>query len=121
VRNRWILPLVVLLVSLASNSARAQTQAQRNAQETTMWKHEYAEVNGVKLHYVIAGESNTKTILFLHGFPEFWYEWKDQLAEFGKDYRAVAVDLRGYNLSRKPPKVEDYAMPLLIEDIKGLL
>ncbi len=120
-RIRWILPLVVLLTGFASNYPRAQTQAQRNAQETTMWKDEYAEVNGVKLHYVIAGEKNAKTILFLHGFPEFWYEWKDQLAEFGKDYRAVAVDLRGYNLSSKPPKVEDYAMPLLIEDIKGLL
>ena len=41
-------------------------------------------------------------IIFLHGFPEFWYEWKDQLPEFAKDHRAVAPDMRGYNLSGKP-------------------
>src|SRR5713226_3312788 len=43
--------------------------------------HDYAEVNGVRLHYAATGKG--KLILFLHGFPEFWYEWKDQLAEFG--------------------------------------
>ena len=78
-RIRWLLPLVTLLISLASGAAMAQTQAQRDTRETTMWKHEYAEVNGVKLHYVIAGENNSKTILFLHGFPEFWYGWRSQI------------------------------------------
>src|ERR1700733_11274805 len=64
------------------------------------WKHEYAKVNGVRLHYVTQGKG--PLIIFLHGFPEFWYEWKDQLPEFGKDHRAVAPDMRGYNLSEKP-------------------
>ena len=63
-------------------------------------KHQYAKVNGVRLHYVTEGKG--PLIIFLHGFPEFWYEWKDQLAEFGKDHRAVAPDMRGYNLSEKP-------------------
>ncbi len=64
-------------------------------------KHQYAEVNGVRLHYVTAGKG--PLIIFLHGFPEFWYEWKDQLPEFAKDHRAVAPDMRGYNLSESPP------------------
>ena len=83
-----------------------------------MWKHHYAEVNGIKLHYVSKGGG--KLMLFLHGFPEFWYAWKDQLQEFGKDHRAVALDMRGYNLSAKPESVEQYAMPFLVDDVKAL-
>jgi len=83
-----------------------------------MVKHEYAEVNGVRLHYATAGKG--KLILFLHGFPEFWYEWKNQLAEFGRDHQAVAPDMRGYNLSSKPAEVEAYQMRNLVEDVRAL-
>ena len=82
------------------------------------WKHQYAVMNGVRLHYVTEGKG--PLIIFLHGFPEFWYEWKDQLAEFGKDHRAVAPDMRGYNLSEKPPSVDAYQMKNLIEDVRAL-
>jgi pimeloyl-ACP methyl ester carboxylesterase len=61
-----------------------------------------------------------QTILFLHGFPEFWYEWKNQLTEFGKGRTAVAYDQRGYNISSKPGKVEDYAVPCIVADIKAM-
>lgn len=81
-------------------------------------KHEYAEVNGVKLHYVSNGSG--KLMMFLHGFPEFWYEWKNQLAEFGKDHLAVAPDMRGYNLSSKPESLEAYQIEHLIEDVRAL-
>ena len=80
-----------------------------------MLEHNYAEVNGVRLHYVAAGSPQAaKVIVFLHGFPEFWYAWKKQLAEFARDYRVVAPDLRGYNLSSKPAGVEQYAVSHLV-------
>jgi pimeloyl-ACP methyl ester carboxylesterase len=82
------------------------------------FRHEYADVNDVRLHYVSNGEG--KLILFAHGFPEFWYMWKDQLAEFGKDYQAVAVDMRGYNLSSKPEGLENYQIDVLTEDFSAL-
>ncbi len=82
------------------------------------WKNQYAEVNGVRLHYVTQGKG--PLIIFLHGFPEFWYEWKDQLPEFGKDHRAVAPDMRGYNLSEKPVGVDRYQMKDLVEDVRAL-
>jgi pimeloyl-ACP methyl ester carboxylesterase len=81
-------------------------------------EHRYAEVNGVRLHYVTEGKG--PLIVFLHGFPEFWYEWKDQLPEFGKDHRAVAPDMRGYNLSEKPAGVDRYQMKDLVEDVRAL-
>src|ERR1017187_6345846 len=68
-----------------------------SAKEKSMLKDKYVKVNGVRLHYVTAGKG--PLILFLHGFPEFWYEWKNQLIAFGKDHQAVAPDMRGYNLS----------------------
>jgi len=84
----------------------------------TSWHHRYAEVNGVKLHYVEQGKG--ELILFLHGFPEFWYEWKDLLPEFARDHHAVAPDMRGYNLSEHPEQVEAYRVPLIVEDVRAL-
>jgi epoxide hydrolase 4 len=81
-------------------------------------KHESIDVNGVHLHYATAGSG--KLILFAHGFPEFWYAWKNQLAEFGKDYKAVALDMRGYNLSSKPTDVDRYKVPVVVEDFRAL-
>jgi pimeloyl-ACP methyl ester carboxylesterase len=60
-------------------------------------------------------------MLFVHGFPEFWYAWKSQLEEFGKDYRAVAFDLRGHNLSDKPEGVAAYRHKPLLEDLRQLI
>ena len=82
------------------------------------WRHNYAEVNGVKLHYVEQGDG--ELMLFLHGFPEFWYEWKDLIPEFGKDHHAVAPDMRGYNLSEHPEAVESYRVPVIVEDFHAL-
>ena len=86
--------------------------------ETPMLREKYVHVNGVRLHVVTAGKG--PLILFLHGFPEFWYEWKSQLAEFGKDHLAVAPDMRGYNLSDKPVALDQYKMRVLVEDIRAL-
>src|SRR5438132_2912670 len=80
--------------------------------------HEYADVTGVRLHYARAGRG--PLIVFLHGFPEFWYEWRDQLAEFGRDHTAVAPDMRGYNLSSKPRELSEYRMPYLVSDVHAL-
>jgi pimeloyl-ACP methyl ester carboxylesterase len=84
-----------------------------------MLTHKYAEANGISLHYVTTGKG--KLLLFVHGFPEFWYAWKNQLEEFGRDYQAVALDMRGYNLSSKPTDVEQYQMQYLVEDLRALV
>lgn len=78
----------------------------------------FAEVNNVRLHYVSVGQG--PLMLFVHGFPEFWGAWEDQLDEFSRDHQAVALDMRGYNLSSKPDKIADYAVGELVKDIQGL-
>ena len=85
------------------------------------FKSEFAEVNDVKLHYIKAGPENGDLIIFLHGFPQFWYMWRDQLLEFSKDYLVVAPDMRGYNLSSKPEEIEQYQPHQIVEDIRALV
>jgi pimeloyl-ACP methyl ester carboxylesterase len=61
----------------------------------------FAEVGDVELHYVEAGDG--PLVVLLHGFPEFWYGWRQQIAPLVKaGFRVVAPDLRGYNLSSQP-------------------
>src|SRR2546425_5767303 len=82
-------------------------------------RHEFAGVHGERLHYVRAGQG--EPIIFLHGFPQFWYGWRHQLLEFSADHLVIAPDLRGYNLSSKPKRRQRYAMSLLVEDLRALV
>ena len=79
----------------------------------------YAEVNGVRLHYVRQGEG--PLALLLHGFPEFWYSWRHQLPFLAESHLAVAPDLRGYNTSDKPRGVSAYYMEELMGDVRELI
>ena len=82
------------------------------------FESQYADVNGIRLHYVSVGQG--KLIMFVHGFPEFWAQWESQLIEFGRDHQAVALDMRGYNLSDKPENLDAYHAKNLIDDLLGL-
>ena len=82
--------------------------------------HRYADLGDVRLHYVEAGEGSL--VLLLHGFPQFWYQWRHQipaLVEAG--FRVVAPDMRGYNLSDKPLGVRAYRVELLARDVERLI
>lgn len=75
----------------------------------------YITANGLRLHYLSAGRGDL--ILFLHGFREFWHAWKNQLAPFGRDHRAVALDLPGFNLSEKPKELAAYEVGHIVENV----
>lgn len=83
------------------------------------WTHNYITTNGIRLHYVTQGEG--QLMLMLHGFPEFWYSWRHQIPEFSKDFKVVALDLRGYNDSDKPRDPNAYAMSELVKDVEGVI
>ncbi len=84
-----------------------------------MLTHHNAQLQDIRLHYVTDGDG--PLLLFVHGFPEFWYEWKNQLSAFANDYKTVAFDMRGYDLSEKPQDVAQYTLPHLTNDIKELV
>jgi len=83
-------------------------------------RHGYAQIGGVRLHYAERG-SGGRLVILLHGFPEFWYSWRHQLTALGENFHVVAPDMRGYNLSDKPARVEDYKINLLVDDVLGLV
>lgn len=83
------------------------------------WRHEYITTNGLKLHYVTQGEGSL--MLMLHGFPEFWYSWRHQIPEFAKNFKVVALDLRGYNESDKPADKSAYVMAEFVKDVEGVI
>nr|CAD7599222.1 unnamed protein product [Timema genevievae] len=79
--------------------------------------HSYIKANGLQFHYVQKGDVTKPLMVFVHGFPEFWYSWRYQLQEFYKDYWVVALDMRGYGDSDKPEGVNNYDIKYLVEDI----
>ena len=87
---------------------------------TDLGEHRYADLGDVRLHYVEKGEG--PLVVLLHGFPEFWFEWREQipaLADAG--FRVVAPDMRGYNLSSKPSGVSNYKSEVVAKDIADLI
>jgi pimeloyl-ACP methyl ester carboxylesterase len=87
---------------------------------TDSWKLRDARVNGVTLHWVEQGTG--PLVVLLHGFPEFWYAWRRQLpALAAAGFRAVAPDMRGYDLSEKPAGVRAYRVEALLGDLEGLI
>src|SRR6201981_1163810 len=96
------------------------------AQQQSPWlgssdlREGYAEIGDQRLHYVEAGEG--PLVVLLHGFPEFWYAWRQQIGPLAAaGFRVVAPDTRGYNLSSKPDGVAAYDIGLLAADIRDLI
>ena len=78
--------------------------------------------NGINIHLAEAGNPEGELLLFMHGFPEFWYGWKHQISFFSqKGYRVVAPDQRGYNLTDKPKRISDYNLDTLAADMVGVI
>ncbi len=110
--------------------------------DLSLGSHEYVHANGLKFHCVRSGERSKPLMLLLHGFPEvickqlscqyltyfspffpsqFWYSWRYQIPEFNKHYHVVAIDLRGYGETDRPPRRSDYTLDKLTEDIVQLI
>jgi pimeloyl-ACP methyl ester carboxylesterase len=82
-------------------------------------KHGYVHNGDVRIHYATLGEG--PLVVMIHGFPDFWYSWREQMAGLQEDFKLVAIDQRGYNLSGQPEGEENYAMPLLVADVAAVV
>jgi pimeloyl-ACP methyl ester carboxylesterase len=81
--------------------------------------HEFAKINGIKIHYVTIGEG--PLIVFLHGFPEFWRSWRHQISYFSKKYKVVALDMRGYGETERPVDVGEYRIEKIVRDVTEII
>jgi pimeloyl-ACP methyl ester carboxylesterase len=62
---------------------------------------DYAEVNGVKLHYVEGGQGE-RTVVLIPGWPQTWFAWRKVMPELGRTFRLIVVDPRGMGDSSRP-------------------
>jgi pimeloyl-ACP methyl ester carboxylesterase len=87
------------------------------------FQHRFVEGDGVRLHCVEAGAGPARPlVVLLHGFPAFWWCWRAQMAALADaGMHVVAPDLRGYNLSDKPPRVRDYRIEKPAADVACLI
>jgi pimeloyl-ACP methyl ester carboxylesterase len=82
-------------------------------------KNGYADSNGVKIHYASLGTG--PLIVMIHGFPDYWYTWRNQMEALSSQFQCVAIDQRGYNLSDKPKGVENYSLRFLVGDVAAVI
>jgi pimeloyl-ACP methyl ester carboxylesterase len=73
----------------------------------------------VRIHYVTKGSG--PLVVMIHGFPDFWYSWRNQMPVLAKNYQVVVIDQRGYNEGDKPKGVENYKMEKLVGDVEAVI
>ena len=112
-RNQVSMTVLAMLVAIGSAGAVDAVDLFNQVE------HGFADNDGVKIHYASIGEG--PVIVMIHGFPDFWYSWRNQMAALSNDYKCVAVDLRGYNKSSQPKGVENYDMKLVVSDIAAVV
>jgi len=82
------------------------------------WKHRFVAANGARFHVAEIGTG--PPVLLLHGFPQFWWTWRAQMpALAAAGFHVVAMDLRGFGASDKPPR--GYDTPTLAADVAGVV
>lgn len=109
--HKWIL-MAAIAVGVCSMGAHAEDIRDQVT-------HGFADNNGVKIHYATMGEG--PVVLMIHGFPDFWYSWRNQMPALAKDHKVVAMDQRGYNESDKPAGQENYDMAVLASDAAAVI
>lgn len=108
----------VALGSGADAGLAAESAAQRLPIESLV-THRYATNQGVRIHFASLGTG--PLVVMIHGFPDCWLTWREQMPALARDHRVVAVDLRGYHLSDRPAADEAYDMPRLVEDVAAVV
>jgi pimeloyl-ACP methyl ester carboxylesterase len=111
-RSSFVALAIALVLALAApGSARADVWSDA--------KHGTVDNGGVKIHYATLGSG--PLVVMIHGFPDFWYSWRHQMAALAGRYQVVAIDQRGYNLSDKPAGQAQYDMTFLVGDVRAVV
>ncbi|HIF32276.1 MAG TPA: alpha/beta hydrolase [Planctomycetes bacterium] len=103
----WLVAVVMAFLLVGSSQAKE------------LGTHGFVDSDGVKLHYVTAGKG--PLIVMIHGFPDYWYTWRNQMPTLAKNFQVVAYDQRGYNKSDQPEGVDNYKTEVLVADLLAVV
>jgi len=107
-------------MSAAMRIGRLSALAQADADDPDAFTHCFAEVNGIRMHYV--DEGHGPLVILLHGFPYLWYMWRRQIVALARaGFRVVAPDQRGFGQTDRPDSIDAYDMSQAVGDVVGLL
>ena len=101
--------------SLAQSAGRSPSPIQTILQNS---KEGFADSGGVPIHFVTMGKGPLLTMI--HGFPDFWFTWRDQMPALSQRFTVVAISQRGYDKSGQPTGVEHYTMAKLTADVDAV-
>lgn len=123
-RTRLLVVLATAILASGCASSHDLADSKRVAATVAQPLHErvshhYAQNGDVNIHYVALGTG--PLVVMIHGFPDFWYTWREQMTALAPNYRVIAMDNRGYNLSDQPEGVDAYATPNLVADVAAVI
>jgi len=113
--------LAVTLVTALPALAQAPEPAPAAASLLPDAEEGFVDSSGVKIHYVSLGKKESPLLVMVHGFPDFWYSWRQQMPALAKQFHVVAIDQRGYNLSGQPEGVDNYKTDKLVDDLLAVV
>ena len=91
---------------------------QVDADDPAAFNHCFADVNGIRMHYIDEGQG--PLVILLHGFPYLWYMWRRQIGALAAaGFRVVVPDQRGFGQSDQPDAIEAYDMSQAVGDMVG--
>ena len=99
--------ILILLIAINTN---AQTRGRTGIEDR------FAEVNGVRLHYLVAGSGNP--VILLHGYAQNSHMWRPLMLQLAKSHTVIAPDLRGFGQSSKP--MTGYDKKTMAQDVHAL-
>jgi len=91
--------------------------AKTNSRENGKAQSRFANVNGARLHYLIAGQGDP--VVLLHGYAQTSHMWRPLIARLAENHTVIATDLRGAGQSSTP--VEGYTKANMARDIHALM
>ncbi|NRA30232.1 MAG: alpha/beta fold hydrolase [Parvularculaceae bacterium] len=108
--------LLALFALQTASTASVESVEELNRQaDGVTFRSEMVQVSGGNLHSVVGGDG--PLILFVHGFPSYWYHFHGQMMALAGDYRVVAIDALGAGASSKPTDVGSYKIDQLADQI----
>jgi len=109
-------------VSLDTGAADTSVvYANRDRSNTPLFREAYFEHNKLRLHYVEAGNQADEVILFIHGYPSYWFSFIRQMQAFKSDYRVVAIDGLGAGHSEVPSNLTAYKLEAMTAHVLALI
>jgi pimeloyl-ACP methyl ester carboxylesterase len=121
-RSRIFLLLAALLFTAPAYAQAAAKPAESTSDEALItslpsFKNGYAQVNGIKLHYVVGGKG--QPLVLLPGWPQTWWSYHKIMPALASSYRVIVVDIRGMGSSDKP--AGGYDKKTMASDIHQLI